>query len=75
MGMEIRFLIEPLVTIGVRADKRFFSCVNPHVSFQIKVKRESFVAKMALVWFFTLKSNLRNEIVDLNLPYGQACAF
>ena len=77
MSMEIRFLVEALRAVWVGADERLLSSVDPHMSLQIEVKRESLVAQITFVWFFALNQterlNTRNEVIDLLCV--QACAF
>jgi hypothetical protein len=52
--VKVRFLVEALRAVWVGADERLFPSVDPHVGLQIEVKRESFVAQVAFVWFFAL---------------------
>ena len=54
VSMQIAFLVKPFGTIWIRANKWFFACMNPHMSFQIEIQRKPLVAQVALVWFFTL---------------------
>lgn len=57
MGMQVRLLIEPLITALKRTYKWFLSRMNAHMRLQVEVQGESFVTEMAFVWFFTLIMN------------------
>lgn len=54
MGMEVRFLVEPLVASNERALKRLLTCMDPQVGLQIKVQGELFPAFLAFVRLLTL---------------------
>ena len=74
MRMEVRFLVEALRAICIRADEWLFTGVDPHMCFKIEIERESFVTKITFVWFFTLKK-LKLPKLMIYLLYEQACAF
>ena len=54
MGVQIRLLVESLVTSGVGAREGLLTRVDPQVSLKIEVKRELLAADVALVWFLAL---------------------
>ena len=54
MRVQVRLLVEPLVTSGVGARERLLTRVNPQVSLKIEVKRELLATDVALVWFLAL---------------------
>ena len=53
--MQIALLVEPFRAVWIRTDKWLFSSVDSHVGFQVEIQRESLVAQITFVWFFTLK--------------------
>lgn len=52
MGGKIWWLGKSLITIGIFAHKGFLACVSSHVSFQVKIQRESFETNLTLVVSF-----------------------
>ena len=59
VGVEIRFLVEPLVAIRVGAAEWFLASVDPHMCLQVEVKREPLSTLLALVWLFSLLKQIR----------------
>lgn len=53
VGMEIRFLIEALVTVWIAAYKWLLTCMNSHVRFEVEVKRKSLIAEITFIWFLS----------------------
>ncbi len=69
--MQVRLLIESLMTALEATKEGFFTCVNPQMRFQVEVKREFLSAKLALIRFLAL--NKRYDKIILNsLLYEQA---
>jgi hypothetical protein len=69
--MQIAFLVKPLRTVRVRTNERLLPCVDAHVGLQVEVQGEALIAKIALVWFLTLKNSMKK----FDLLYGLAYAF
>ena len=60
--VQVRLLVKSLVASGVSAGKGFLPRVDPQVSLQVEVKRESFSTLEALIRFFALKYKFRLAI-------------
>ena len=54
MGMQVGFLVEPLVASLEGTYERFFPGVYSHVRLEIEVEGEPFVTEFAFIWFLTL---------------------
>jgi hypothetical protein len=53
VSVQVRLLIESLVTLGIRTSERFFSCMDTKVRLQIEIKAKLLVAYLTLVRLFT----------------------
>lgn len=77
MRMQVRFLVEALVTPFETAEEGLLTGVDSEVRLKVEIEREFLAAELALVRFLTLISSFSKsyKIINLrDLPYGRACA-